>query len=63
MDYCSNLIELLLRVKLEAFEPRTQLGIILAALSRTILVTIIIMTFDRYRLTLLTENMPNVTKD
>lgn len=53
MDYCSNLIELLLRVKLEAFEPRTQLGIILVALSRTILVTIIIMTFDRYRLTLL----------
>lgn len=53
MDYLSNLSELLLRIHMQAFEPRTQLSILLVALARTLLLWMILTIFDRYRLTLM----------
>lgn len=53
LDYTANLLELLLRFQFDAFELRTQIGIVLVALFRTLSFFIIISILERYRLTLL----------
>ena len=55
MDYLSNLSELMLRIHMQAFEIRTQFSILLVALSRTLLLWLILTIFGRYRLTLINK--------
>lgn len=55
IDYFSNLLELLLRIKQDAFDPYAQLSITLVAISRACLTYGIILIFDQYRLTLLSR--------
>lgn len=53
IDYTANLCELLLRVQLNAFTVKTQTGIFLIALLRTLVVWCILAIFEQYRFLLL----------
>ncbi|MGN0351434.1 MAG: ATP-binding protein [Roseburia sp.] len=53
IDYGANLIELLVRLGRNAFHPKTQTGIILVAVLRTLVVWCILTAIEQYRLFLL----------
>ncbi len=55
IDYGANLAELLLRIRMDAFEPKAQAGILLVALLRTAVIWCILTIFERYRLLLLKQ--------
>lgn len=55
IDYGANLAELLLRIRMDAFEPKAQAGILLVALLRTAVIWCILAIFERYRLLLLKQ--------
>lgn len=53
IDYFSNLMELLFRLRFQAFETRTQISILLFALLRTAMIWMIVAVFDHYKFLLL----------
>lgn len=55
IDYGANLIELLLRIRLEAFTPKAQASILLAAAARTAVIWCVLTVFAHYRLLLLKQ--------
>ena len=55
IDYGANLIELLFRIRLEAFTPKAQASILLAAAARTAVTWCVLTVFAHYRLLLLKQ--------
>ena len=55
IDYGANLIELLFRIRLEAFTPKAQASILLAAAARTAVIWCVLTVFAHYRLLLLKQ--------
>lgn len=53
IDYFANFCELMIRQQLGELDARTQIGLILIACCRTLLLWLILFIFNRYRLTLL----------